>query len=63
MVAEAPEIEAATPDGIRHSLWVVSGDRCTALLSSAAAHPLLIADGHHQVRDGPCGRKRRLVIA
>jgi len=48
VVAEAPEIEAATPDGIRHSLWIVSGDRCAALLSSAAAHPLLIADGHHR---------------
>jgi len=48
VVAEAPGVKAATPDGIRHSLWVVSGDRCNDLLSAAAAHPLLIADGHHR---------------
>ena len=48
VASEAVAVEAATPDGIRHSLWVVSGDRCDALLSAAAVHPLLIADGHHR---------------
>ncbi len=43
-----PNVEAATPDGIRHSLWVVSGEAGRALLSSAGSHPLLIADGHHR---------------
>lgn len=48
VIAEAAPVAAATPDGIRHSLWVVSGDRCDALLSAAAVDPLLIADGHHR---------------
>lgn len=48
LVDTAPDVEAATPDGIQHSMWVVSGDRGETLVSAAAAHPLLIADGHHR---------------
>lgn len=44
----AAHVEAATPDGIRHSLWMVSGEQGNALLSAAGSHPLLIADGHHR---------------
>ncbi len=43
-----PDVEATTPDGIRHSLWVVAGGVRDELLASAAADPLLIADGHHR---------------
>ena len=48
LVGTAPDVEAATPDGIRHSMWVVSGERGEALVAAAASHPLLIADGHHR---------------
>ena len=48
LIDTAPDVEAATPDGIRHTMWVVSGDRSAKLLSAAASHPLLIADGHHR---------------
>lgn len=48
IVDTAPDVEAATPDGIQHSMWVVSGDRGDRLLSAAASDPLLIADGHHR---------------
>ncbi len=48
LIDTAPDVEAATPDGIRHAMWVVSGDRSAKLLSAAASHPLLIADGHHR---------------
>lgn len=48
LVDTAPDVEAATPDGIQHSMWVVSGERGQALVSAAASHPLLIADGHHR---------------
>ena len=47
-IVEPPTVEAVTADGIRHSLWVVSGNRCDTMLSVASAHPLLIADGHHR---------------
>ena len=48
LVDTAPDVEAATPDGIQHSMWLVSGERGEALVSAAASHPLLIADGHHR---------------
>jgi uncharacterized protein (DUF1015 family) len=48
LVDTRPDVEAATPDGIEHSMWVVSGDRGDRLLSAAASNPLLIADGHHR---------------
>ena len=48
LVDTAPDVEAATPDGIQHSMWIVSGERGQALVSAAASHPLLIADGHHR---------------
>jgi uncharacterized protein (DUF1015 family) len=44
----AADVEAATPDGIRHSLWIVSGEQGDALVSAAGSLPLLIADGHHR---------------
>ena len=48
LVDTVPDVEAATPDGIQHSMWVVTGDRSDRLLSAAASQPLLIADGHHR---------------
>jgi uncharacterized protein (DUF1015 family) len=48
VVAGAPVVEALTPDGIRHALWLISGTRCEEIISAAASHPLLIADGHHR---------------
>ncbi len=48
LVRTVPDVEAATPDGIRHSMWVVSGETGDALLSAASSQPLLIADGHHR---------------
>lgn len=48
VASDAPDAVAVTPDGIGHSLWIVTGDRCEAMLSASSAHPLLIADGHHR---------------
>lgn len=48
LVATDPTVEAATPDGIRHSMWAVSGEQGDLLLDGAGSHPLLIADGHHR---------------
>jgi uncharacterized protein (DUF1015 family) len=48
VIETAPTVEAATPDGIGHSMWVVSGTAGEELAAAAGAHPLLIADGHHR---------------
>ena len=48
VVAGAPVVQAVTPDGIRHSLWMVCGSPAATMLSAASSHPLLIADGHHR---------------
>lgn len=47
-LASPPAVDAETPDGIQHSLRLVTGNRCEAMLSAASSHPLLIADGHHR---------------
>jgi len=47
-LAQAPAAQATTPDGIRHTLWRLTGDEAASLLSVAGAGPLLIADGHHR---------------
>ena len=44
----SPSARAVTPEGTRHDLFEVTGNDATALLASAALHPLLIADGHHR---------------
>ncbi len=44
----SPAVEAATPDGISHTLWVVTDELRDRLLESAGGYPLLIADGHHR---------------
>jgi hypothetical protein len=44
-----PDAEARTPDGIRHSLWVVDEEGAAELFCVVGGrHPLLIADGHHR---------------
>ncbi|MCL7970579.1 MAG: DUF1015 domain-containing protein [marine benthic group bacterium] len=51
------DVQATTPDGIRHSLWVVADDIRDELLASAAADPLLIADGHHRYETALAARE------
>ena len=48
VVASPPDVRAVTPDGTRHELWVVGGERGRKLCAAAGSHPLLIADGHHR---------------
>ncbi len=48
VVASPPDVRAVTPDGTRHELWVVGGERSRKLCAAAGSHPLLIADGHHR---------------
>lgn len=48
VVANPPDVRAVTPDGIRHELWIVAGQRGKELCVAAGSHPLLIADGHHR---------------
>ena len=53
--AGPPDLEAIDDDGVRHRLWAVpadgegvSAETAAGLMSSAAAHPVTIADGHHR---------------
>ncbi len=48
VVAKPPDVQAVTPDGIRHELWIVGDERARKLCGAAGSHPLLIADGHHR---------------
>jgi len=43
-----PVLEATTPDGIRHHLARIEGERADSLCAVTGAEPLLIADGHHR---------------
>jgi uncharacterized protein (DUF1015 family) len=45
-----PEIDVTAADGVRHELWVISGDTRLARLTSAfeAMPSLYVADGHHR---------------
>ena len=48
-VARPPDVEAATPDGCRHRLWVVSDPAAIAQLAQVMAEKqVMIADGHHR---------------
>lgn len=48
VVARSADVDATTPDGIHHSMWVVTGETARILADAAGAEPLLIADGHHR---------------
>ena len=45
----APDVDATTPDGCRHRLWVIT-DRATiaAVVQALAPKQVMIADGHHR---------------
>jgi uncharacterized protein (DUF1015 family) len=45
----APTVDAVTPDGCRHRLWVVSDKAAIAAVANALApRQVMIADGHHR---------------
>jgi uncharacterized protein (DUF1015 family) len=47
--AGAPELDATTPDGTRHRLWVISeAKRLNRLAGILRDKQILIADGHHR---------------
>jgi uncharacterized protein (DUF1015 family) len=49
LTAGPPRMDAKTPDGIEHALWVIADEGVAAVLCALAGrHPLLIADGHHR---------------
>jgi len=49
LTAGPPQLDAETPDGIEHAIWVIADEGVAALLCALAGrHPLLIADGHHR---------------
>jgi uncharacterized protein (DUF1015 family) len=52
ITADGPNMEVTDDDGVRHSLWVVAdegeGSPANALITTAAAGPVFIADGHHR---------------
>ena len=55
VTATAPDVEVTDDDGVRHRLWAVPADGegsqaelAAALVASAAAGPVTIADGHHR---------------
>jgi uncharacterized protein (DUF1015 family) len=48
-VARAADVDATTPDGCRHRLWVVSDPAAIAQLAQVMAEKqVMIADGHHR---------------
>lgn len=49
VTAGAPDVDATTPDGCRHKLWLVT-DRATIAFVEQAMAPkqVMIADGHHR---------------
>jgi uncharacterized protein (DUF1015 family) len=45
----APDVDATTPDGCRHRLWVVTNTATiTAVAHALAPKQVMIADGHHR---------------
>ena len=58
--ADAPLIDVAAPDGIRHRVWPIAEARHAAVVEGFAAVPALyIADGHH--RAASAARARRAL--
>jgi uncharacterized protein (DUF1015 family) len=44
-----PDIDATTPDGCRHKLWVITDkDAIAAVAAAMAPKQVMIADGHHR---------------
>lgn len=59
-VQGAPDLDARTPDGLRHRLWrVPSGGLAEELCAAAGDGPALIADGHHRYETALAMRRRR----
>ncbi|MGO9064040.1 MAG: DUF1015 domain-containing protein [Myxococcaceae bacterium] len=49
LTAAAPEVDFASEDGVRHTVWQVVGEEAARLSSALALVPTLyIADGHHR---------------
>jgi uncharacterized protein (DUF1015 family) len=47
--AGAPDVDATTPDGCRHRLWVLTDKATIATVTQAlASKQVMIADGHHR---------------
>jgi uncharacterized protein (DUF1015 family) len=47
--SQAPDIDATTPDGCRHRLWVITDKAAIAAVTAAMApKQVMIADGHHR---------------
>ena len=49
-VSEAPDVDFAAVDGVRHTAWTIADDAGIQLIKSefARIHALYIADGHHR---------------
>lgn len=59
-VQGTPELDARTPDGLRHRLWrVPAGGLADELCGAAGDGPALIADGHHRYETALAMRRRR----
>lgn len=59
-VQGTPELDARTPDGVRHRLWrVPPGPLAEELCEAAGQAPALIADGHHRYETALAVRRRR----
>lgn len=59
-VQGTPELDARTPDGVRHRLWRLGdGSLAGELCEAAGAAPALIADGHHRYETALAVRRRR----
>jgi uncharacterized protein (DUF1015 family) len=47
--SRAPDVDATTPDGCRHRLWVITDKAAIAAVAAAMApKQVMIADGHHR---------------
>ena len=49
ITAGAPLFDVTAPDGVQHTIWLVTGSDCAALVAAFSRVPALyIADGHHR---------------
>nr|MBO2502165.1 DUF1015 domain-containing protein [Thermoanaerobacterales bacterium] len=55
-----PYAQVVDSDGVEHTLWVVDDpEACAAIAEAVAAHPVVIADGHHRYETSLAYRRER----
>lgn len=59
-VHEPPSADVVDEDGVRHTVWRVDDPAtCAAISAAVAAHPIVVADGHHRYETSLAYRAER----